>query len=134
MDVRGSDYTGIPYLESGRDRNGIDCWGLVRLFLSEQAGIDLPSYSGQYDSGGPFNENEPHISSQAEPLGWKPVQSQLYQRFDVLLFHVQGKLHCGVMMDPLHFIEARMGLDSGSTRLTRGWRRAIRAVYRHSPS
>lgn len=36
------DYVGLPYLDFGRDRNGLDCWGLYMLIIKEQFGIDVP--------------------------------------------------------------------------------------------
>ena len=38
------DYLGLPWALGGRDRNGIDCWGLVRLVHKELLGIELPSW------------------------------------------------------------------------------------------
>lgn len=38
------EYVGLPFELGGRTREGLDCWGLVRLVLVEQTGILYPSY------------------------------------------------------------------------------------------
>jgi len=40
------NYVGLPYCPGGRDRGGIDCWGLVRLFYQEELDIPLPELPG----------------------------------------------------------------------------------------
>lgn len=40
-------YVGLRYVKRGRDRHGIDCWGLVYLWYPEQLGIPVPSYGMQ---------------------------------------------------------------------------------------
>lgn len=44
-------YVGLPFLRMGRERAGLDCWGLVRLVLHEQGGPLLSSYSEEDPEG-----------------------------------------------------------------------------------
>lgn len=38
-----SKYLGIPYKKKGRDRAGLDCYGLIKL-ISEDSGNPIPEY------------------------------------------------------------------------------------------
>jgi len=46
MNHWASKYVGIPYLLGGRDRKGLDCWGLLRLIYLEVKEIQLPELPG----------------------------------------------------------------------------------------
>lgn len=51
IDINPFDpYIGIPFKDRGRDRNGIDCWGLFVLVYREMFHIELPEYNGLYST------------------------------------------------------------------------------------
>lgn len=37
------DLIGVPFVDGGRDKSGMDCWGLAREMYRRQ-GIDIPDY------------------------------------------------------------------------------------------
>lgn len=41
-------YVGLPFLSGGRDKNGLDCYGLVRLVLNTEYGFNLPLLNTDY--------------------------------------------------------------------------------------
>lgn len=43
MDFPYDDLIGIPFVDGGRDRNGLDCWGLVKEAFRRQ-GCHVPDY------------------------------------------------------------------------------------------
>ena len=44
-------YIGLPYVIGGRTREGLDCWGLLRLFYQEEKNITLPELPGIVENG-----------------------------------------------------------------------------------
>jgi len=43
-------YVGIPFVSNGRSIDGCDCYGLVRLVLRNEYGVDLPELSNDYSN------------------------------------------------------------------------------------
>lgn len=88
-------YVGIPFLDHGRDHNGLDCWGLVRLVLREQKGIDVPSYGETSALDLATVAGIVDRASAMEP--WIRVTN--IEPFDVaVMYRRQNPIHIGIMV------------------------------------
>lgn len=124
-----NDYVGIPYESRGRDRDGADCWGLVRMVLREQYGHDLPSFDGY------VNSRDPHVDEliAREREGW--ITNDTAQTGDVVLFRIGGRVsHVGIVAAPGTFLHAREGHASVIERLDAPrWKNRIAGFHSYSP-
>lgn len=137
-----NQYVGIPYLEKGRSREGADCWGLVRLILLEQTGLELPSYSEKYEDL-PVDDRtdiKDGLASRADLVApglafykWSEVDRDELEPFDSILFTSLGELsHIGLVIRPTLMIHshysarssvvADYGLDSWQRRIVKCYR------------
>ncbi|MBK8174815.1 MAG: hypothetical protein IPK66_05950 [Rhodospirillales bacterium] len=101
-------YVGIPFRDLGRDRAGCDCWGLVRLVIVEQAGVQLPSLATCYASeANPAGVREA-VETERRSGAWRRVNVGEEGPFDVVEMSgaarvagsgwVFGPLHVGVVV------------------------------------
>lgn len=105
-----TNYIGLPYADLGRDRNGVDCWGLFRLVMWEQHGIDLPSYVDGYAGAAEKAEISALIGGAKGHDYWCAVEIDI-REFDVIVFRrgLQDS-HIGVAVSAtkfLHIVEGR---------------------------
>lgn len=121
-------YVGIPFLDKGRDRAGIDCWGLAKLIYQEELSIILPTFDGYSDGSDP---------SQIEPLTtmgladlWEEVDNP--REFDGIVIRLAGHpVHIGVMINPGEFIHSLKGRDVAIDRVENMiWKKRIHGIYR----
>ena len=84
-----AQYIGIPYKVGGEDTRGLDCWGLVRLVLKEQKGIDMPSIAVAQHC----DQNEASIRKCFE--GW--LKSDGRREFDILTMRNAFGHHVGIV-------------------------------------
>lgn len=125
-------YVGLPFLDGGRDRAGLDCWGLVALVYAERLGVALPAHEG-------IGAADHRGVAQAMQAGcargpWRRVDE--VRAFDVMVarrdHHSRFPGHVGVMIDAGRVLHVLKGRDAHVARLDApGQRALILGVYRH---
>jgi cell wall-associated NlpC family hydrolase len=124
-------YVGLPYADLGRDRDGLDCWGLVRLVYGEQLGIDLPDYSQAYVSAAERSEVQAVIDGGEASGEWTRVDA--YRPFDLMVFR-QGRLRChvGLCFSQRLMLHIAQGHVSRLETFSAGhWSPRLTGVFRH---
>jgi hypothetical protein len=96
-------YVGLPFSDDGLTRSGLHCWGLVRLVLMEQAGLEVPSY-GESSAADLLDAARHFRDGPCNDLWPKAVEP--FRPFDVVLMTAMETVngathrlpaHCGVM-------------------------------------
>ncbi|MBI1215693.1 MAG: phage tail protein [Alphaproteobacteria bacterium] len=124
-------YIGLPFKSQGRDRAGVDCWGLVRLALAEQFGLALPSFAREYqrtlDAA-----RIPALIERETPL-WRAVSSGEEKQGDVIVLRVRGRpMHVGLVLGDGQMLHVELGIDSAIERYDGPqWRERIFGFYRY---
>ncbi|MEO5341102.1 MAG: C40 family peptidase [Magnetococcus sp. MYC-9] len=123
-------YIGLPYQAHGRDRGGVDCWGLLFLVYREQFAVSIPSYDGLYVDPAERADNAALLTGHADRDRWHRVSAA--QEGDGVLLRVAGyPCHVGVAVGQEAFLHVRPG--SGvvmESLLGARWRSRIEGFYR----
>ena len=127
--VINGNYLGIAFLQGGRTRvPGLDCWGLTRLVLKEQLGLDYPLYDDVSTPVGYWNKIIEEIRVQdCTPIGIDDVRA-----FDIAIMLTETKvddrwtlapIHMGVFVDESNILhiprDMTSRVDNVSNRLVR---------------
>lgn len=131
-----ADYIGLPFADRGRDRSGVDCWGLVRLVYGEMLGLHLPSYEEAYASVSERAEIAALLTGACRGPRWTLVASGEARAFDVVLFAARGRpLHVGVTVAHGEMLHVSAGHDSRIERYLGGaWLPRFLGHHRYVPS
>jgi len=122
-----SKYLAIPYRERGRDFNGCDCWGLVRLFLKNEFGIELDSYT-EYSVA---NIEEVKQVAEIEKGNWVRVEAP--EPGDVVEIQILKRdYHVGVIPHPGYVLHVCNERFSEMNLLTHPLlKRNVKGFWRH---
>jgi cell wall-associated NlpC family hydrolase len=125
-------YIGLPFRDHGRDRDGLDCWGLVRLVMAEQFGLALPSFSTEYDRATDKTRISRLIAREAS--AWRAVRRGEEALADVVVLRLQGQpLHVGLVLGDCQMLHVERGIDSAIEKYTGPrWAERIYGIYRHN--
>jgi len=126
-----SSYIGIPFRSCGRDRFGLDCWGLLCLIYREKLGISLSSYIDEYDDAHLYDKVSKAVTAHIPE--WTPVIKGHEKPFDAIILKLRGlPIHIGMVVKPGQMIHV---LDKLNTCLERYnaplWSKRIRGIYRY---
>ena len=139
-----AQYIGLPFQPHGRDRQGLDCWGLVCLVYAEQYDITLPRYDGSYgDVTDPAELGQLIEAQRALYLAggaWRPVEMGLeyLQAGDLMILRMMGApMHCGIAVGPHTMLHIEQGIDASLADLRQSkWRPRLApapyGAYRHA--
>lgn len=125
-------YIGLPFLARGRDRHGLDCWGLVRLVYAEQFGIELPSLHERYTDIDDFKTLAAVTTTTA--LNWQEVPAGQEQVGDVLVFRIKNfPVHVAVCLGQDQMLHVHEGIETVIDRYDRSphWANRLVAAYRY---
>ncbi len=124
-------YIGLPFKEHGRDRSGLDCWGLVRLVLDEQFGFHVPSYASDYTR----TTDSAAISRliDREAMDWRAIARGQECLGDVIVLRMRGQpMHVGLIAGDGQMLHVERGVNSALERYTAArWSSRIEAIYRY---
>ncbi len=108
-------YVGIPFKNLGRDFDGLDCWGLVRLFYLEEYGIELPMLDF-YNQANDTKEIYPIVDLYTPIIGG--TKQEIPERGDIVVMKYFGvPCHVGVYVGDNRVLHVNRRIDSVIQRL-----------------
>lgn len=121
-------YIGIDFKLAGRSLDGIDCIGLVSMYLYD-IGFYLPAEDGMSIDKDWHCENPARLKNHIKKY-CRQINNAEPQRGDLVLYKIYKKpRHIGVVVGPDKFLHIREKKKSSVERLAR-WERFIDSFWR----
>jgi cell wall-associated NlpC family hydrolase len=128
-----ASYVGIPYLVHGRDRAGLDCWGLVVLVSHEIFSLKIPDLSHQYADTS--KRTIAHVALEEIEAGtWTRIEAPAAAAGDIVLLNIGGlPRHCGILTGATWMLHTLEGAGSVLEHYTREpWKNRIGGFFRYA--
>lgn len=111
------NYIGIPFISGGRNKDGCDCYGLVRLILLEQYKIELPELKGNYSNALCIAETKKLFTENVPVICAEKISSP--EEKAIALIKIKGSLcHVGLYAGDGYIIHSRHKLGVVCERIT----------------
>ena len=126
-----SEFIGIPFRHRGRDMDGCDCWGLVRLVYRRLYGIELADFADRYENALDAPAIAGLVGEESRSQEWAAVETP--QPGDVVLLRIAGApVHVGVMVEQDRMLHVLEGIDAAIERLDSPlWQPRVAGYFRH---
>lgn len=127
-------YIGIPFVSGGRDFNGCDCYGLVRLIFLNEYKYNFPLLSVDYDNALCIAETKKLFSQNVPILCAEKIAEP--EEKAVALMRTKGSLcHVGVYAGDGFIIHSRHNIGAVCERFTNPMLAScVEGWYRVNPS
>ncbi len=123
----------VPFLEKGRDYEGWDCWGLIYVAYRDLYNIELPIYTGEYNSTRRREELQ-RLIAMHKAGDWELRTP--HEPGDVVLLQMLGRnCHIGLMLPDMYMLHVQEGAASVERIDRPPWRdkeyNKVEGIYRH---
>lgn len=124
----------VPFIEKGRDYEGWDCWGLIYVAYRDLYNIELPVYTGEYNSTRRREELQGLITRRKAGT-WELRDP--YEPGDVALVKMLGRnCHVGLMLPDMYMLHVQDHVQAVVEKIDRPpWRdkeyNKVEGIYRH---
>lgn len=127
-------YVGLPWQEKGATREGVSCWGLVRLRYVSDLGIELPGYEGEFACAAERAEVAAVISRATTIGPWIAIPEAEARDDDVVVFRIGGiDAHVGLVCGPGLMLTVSRNKDSHVAPWASPlWSSRLSGFYRHA--
>lgn len=110
MDNFASSVIGVPFKPHGRDRDGLDCWGLVCLAYRELKGVELDDYSSEYRTLKDFDRLRTIFQRECGTT-WRKVDKP--EPLDVAVIYRRARpIHAGIYIGNGRILHVEHGIET----------------------